>query len=120
MAKIGNFEIKGFFYDDARFPRGFRKSGEFTVAESDILESYGHTLKALSEGRQQPNSSQESRFVKVCQSKAKPVSFIEKTWMKYLEKKNRHTVATSFSISSSHRYRESDISYDDQSIPHNI
>ena len=32
------------FYDNTKFPRGFAKSGDFTLAEEEILTLYGLSL----------------------------------------------------------------------------
>ncbi len=106
MALIDGFEAGPRFYDDVHFPRGFRKSGEFTIAESDILETYGRTLEALGNGRRTPCSSEEARMVKVCQSTAKPKSLIEKTWVKFLTKRGRRVIVPSFSLSSGHHHTD--------------
>ena len=33
------------FYDDQNFPRGFSRSGNFTLLEASILEQHGIVLK---------------------------------------------------------------------------
>ncbi len=38
------------FTDYKNFPRGFTKSGDFTIAQSKILETYGNSLIALKDG----------------------------------------------------------------------
>ncbi|MCZ8489427.1 DUF413 domain-containing protein [Vibrio lentus] len=38
------------FSDFKNFPRGFAKSGDFTIAQSQILESFGNALIALRDG----------------------------------------------------------------------
>ncbi|MEZ9213061.1 DUF413 domain-containing protein, partial [Vibrio lentus] len=38
------------FNDFKNFPRGFAKSGDFTIAQSQILESFGNALIALRDG----------------------------------------------------------------------
>ncbi|MCX9525385.1 DUF413 domain-containing protein, partial [Vibrio cholerae] len=38
------------FFDTKKFPRGFAKSGDFTLAEEDILTRYGDTMLGLESG----------------------------------------------------------------------
>ena len=33
------------FFDNEKFPRGFAKSGDFTLAEEEILTLYGDTMQ---------------------------------------------------------------------------
>lgn len=39
------------FYDDANFPKGFKRSGDFTNKEAELLELHGHAMKNLAEGK---------------------------------------------------------------------
>lgn len=73
------------YFDDANFPRGFSRSGEFNVAESKILSDYGITLKNLVSGSLEPSNSEENRFIQVFERRTEAESQIEKTWQKYLE-----------------------------------
>lgn len=73
------------YYDDLNFPRGFSRSGEFTIAESTLLNDYGHTLKSLHDGVQMPDNEEEKRFVAVVNGIEEAVSNLEKTWTKYLK-----------------------------------
>ena len=45
-----SFETSKKFFDDANFPRGFQRSGDFTRQQADILENMGDALKSLHEG----------------------------------------------------------------------
>ena len=38
---------EGKFYDDKNFPRGFNRSGVFTISEASVLENYGRSMRAL-------------------------------------------------------------------------
>lgn len=75
------------FYDDARFKRGFSRSG-FTIKEAAILESYGRTMKALSEGSMVPISDRESIFLQEVASEQKSTSEFTLCWLKYLKLSN--------------------------------
>jgi uncharacterized protein YifE (UPF0438 family) len=71
------------FIDSQFFPRGFRKSGDFSIAESDILAGLGVTLSGLSNGSLQPESAEEIQFVDVVSGKVEAQTKVEKTWLKY-------------------------------------
>ncbi len=73
------------YFDDAHFPRGFSRSGEFTIAESMIMNDYGYTLKCLHDGESMPETPEEKRFIDVVSGHADAESQIEKTWLKYLK-----------------------------------
>ena len=83
---IEGFESVGTYYDDANFPRGFSKSGEFTITESDLLHKYGLSLSALESGERSPATAQEKHFIAVCRGDKEPDSQLERTWLKYRSK----------------------------------
>ena len=87
-----SFESSRKFYDDANFPRGFHRSGDFTRAQANLLESKGAVLKALHQGEQQPADDAEARFIKVCLAEAVAETEIEKTWLRYLAALRRKQV----------------------------
>lgn len=72
------------FYDDANFPRGFNRSGEFSVAESNILTDYGLTLKKLADGSLMPENPEEKQFADVCAQKLEAETQVERAWQKYI------------------------------------
>lgn len=74
------------FYDNAKFPRGFNRSGDFTISESDILTQYGEMMLSLETGKVAPESDAEKQFVAVCQNAKEPETKLEKAWVKYVEK----------------------------------
>lgn len=84
------------FYDNIKFPHGFAKSGDFTLAEEEILTFYGSTLLGLETGEIEAINEEESRLVKVSHMKIEPDSKIEKTWFKYIKlargRKKFHTL----------------------------
>ncbi|MGY5451599.1 DUF413 domain-containing protein [Agarivorans sp. MS3-6] len=71
------------FYDDLKFKRGFSKSGDFTLLESELLSLFGETMKALETGELLPEGNQEQRFLLVTSLQLEPSSKLEKLWMKY-------------------------------------
>ena len=73
------------FYDDANFPRGFSRSGNFTLLEAEILENYGNILQALHKKTAQPSNELQTQFVKTSQGEQEPSNSFEKAWLKYLK-----------------------------------
>ncbi|MCC5852347.1 MAG: DUF413 domain-containing protein [Alkalimonas sp.] len=84
------------FFDDRNFPKGFTRSGRFTLAEGNLLEKHGIALQELEQGSRTPQTDEEHHFVLVCKGEAEAASAVEKTWLKYKqrvqEKRKFHTV----------------------------
>ncbi|MBY6195699.1 DUF413 domain-containing protein [Vibrio hangzhouensis] len=84
------------FYDNKRFRRGFAKSGDFTLAEEDILIRFGDTMTALETGMIAPESESERHFLQVLADESHAESKLEKTWVKYIhlarDRKKFHTL----------------------------
>jgi len=80
------------------------RSGDYTLAEVQLLEQYGVALSELASGKRSPINEQEQHFVDVCAGKAEPTYKIEKVWMKYQNKvltpKQFHTLFGKAKISS--------------------
>lgn len=74
----------GPFYDNKHFARGFSKSGNFTLAEDEMLTYFGKTLIALENGELEPINDAEKHFVKVVQQQVEPETKLERTWLKYV------------------------------------
>ncbi|CCQ10180.1 FIG00951646: hypothetical protein [Pseudoalteromonas luteoviolacea B = ATCC 29581] len=73
------------FYDDANFPRGFARSGNFTIVEADILANHGAVLKGLYSKTLEPQNSFHTQFVHVMENGLEPTNAFERTWIKYLK-----------------------------------
>ncbi len=73
------------FNDFKHFPRGLRRSGEFTVAEADSLEKYGTVMLALYQGNLAPRDDVESAFIEQVKSCAAGNNPHAKVWFKYLK-----------------------------------
>ena len=84
--QFNEFEQQGPFYDNTNFPRGFNKSGEFTLNESDLLTRYGKHLRLLETQDVGKQSTAQKRFIKVCRGEVEAESTLEKAWMKYRTK----------------------------------
>ncbi len=80
-----NIRIGAKLYSDVeRFPYGFKKSGDFSIAEATILSTLGLTLRDLESGLLKPKSTDEEHFVQVTRGLAEPVTKVERTWQKYV------------------------------------
>jgi len=84
------------FYDDKAFPRGFAKSGNFTILEEELLIYYGDTMVNLESGELKPENSEEKHFLKVLKDPKKANTKLETTWLKYIKlaraRKQFHTL----------------------------
>lgn len=72
------------FIDRVKFPYGFRKAGDFSIAEADLLTKYGKTLLNLESGTDSPQSSDEQHFVEFVAGKVPASNSLEKVWQKYV------------------------------------
>ena len=77
------------FYDTKKFPRGFHKYGEFTKDEANMLHTYGCELADLEKGDKKPDNKLQKQFLAVCRGERAAETFVEKTWLKYLDRLNR-------------------------------
>jgi uncharacterized protein YifE (UPF0438 family) len=83
MTLIQGFIFEDKFYDDVNFPRGFGKSGDFTIAEAELLVNLGRRLFKLEQGLCKPENQVEEQFFKVCVSQLEGQTKIELLWKKY-------------------------------------
>ncbi|GGA69685.1 hypothetical protein GCM10011369_09180 [Neiella marina] len=73
------------YYDFVKFPRGFNKTGDFTLKEADLLTLFGHTLVSLEQKQLEPMGSEELHFVEVISGLTEPQTLLEKVWLKYIK-----------------------------------
>lgn len=83
MTLVQGFIQQELFYDDVHFPRGFRKSGDFSIAESELLTNVGSRLFSLEQGHRKPENQVEVQFVNMCSSKIEGQTKVEVLWQKY-------------------------------------
>jgi hypothetical protein len=102
MEQAMDIRKEGPFYDDTNYPRGFSKHGVFTINEASALHEYGRVLKKLALGELVAESDAEKHFVKVCQLKAKPKTYLEKLWLKYQHSIGARAVFFTLFSSSNH------------------
>ncbi|CCO46154.1 conserved hypothetical protein [Vibrio nigripulchritudo SOn1] len=105
------------FFDNKKFPRGFGKSGDFTLVEADLLTTYGETLNSLQHGELEPENSEEKHFLKVLENPGKAKTKLEKVWLKYHKiAYGRRTFHTLHTMSKHSEDEESDdvVTIDDE------
>src|SRR5574344_800251 len=59
-----SFESEKPFNDFQHFARGIRRSGHFTINESNLLTAYGTAMMELYKGERKPKTPEEKEFVK--------------------------------------------------------
>jgi uncharacterized protein len=80
-----SFESDKRFNDFKHFPRGLRRSGEFTVAEADSLEKYGTSMLAIYQGNLAPRDEVETAFAEQLKAGEPGSNPHAKVWFKYLK-----------------------------------
>tara|TARA_Y100000296_G_scaffold82373_1_gene111380 strand:+ start:448 stop:804 length:357 start_codon:yes stop_codon:yes gene_type:complete len=104
------------FIDRQKFPYGFRKSGDFSITEADILTNYGKTLLGLESGALSPESEDEEHFVKFISGEVEAANNLEKAWAKYVKlargKKHFYTLHSSASNQSDYDDDHSEEEFD--------
>ncbi|PSW04372.1 DUF413 domain-containing protein [Photobacterium lipolyticum] len=106
---------EGKFYDDKNFPRGFNRSGDFTINEADTLENFGRTMKALYEGQITPVEESEVNFIKEITGQQEVTSHYARCWVKYLNKTQNKSITYTLcntQRNSNESYGESDVEFD--------
>lgn len=87
MKLVHGFIAESPFYDDVHFPRGFSKSGNFTIAESELLTQVGKRLFMLEQGLSKPENAVEKQFVQFCtaqkEEELEGQNKVEMLWTKY-------------------------------------
>lgn len=73
------------FTDDINFSRGFRKSGDFTLLEAEVLSLYGETMLSLETGILEPLTLEENNFVSMLKQPQKAKTKLELVWIKYIK-----------------------------------
>jgi uncharacterized protein YifE (UPF0438 family) len=78
-----SFQSTKRFYDDANFPKGFKRCGDFTNKEAELLELHGQAMNNLVDGSQLPCNVDEDQFMQVVQGILPASSPMELLWSKY-------------------------------------
>lgn len=104
------------FADRAKFPYGFRKSGDFSIVEADLLAKFGETLALLEAGELMPETDDEVHFVQFVRGETDAHNSLEKAWRKYATlargKKHFYTLHSSASNQSDYDEDFSDEAFD--------
>lgn len=80
------------FNDVKNFPYGFSRSGDFSFAEAQLLEKYGHLCQALLNGEVSDLTEEDKHFILAVKGETAPNAQIEYTWLKYLKVTKRDHV----------------------------
>ncbi|MBF7075036.1 DUF413 domain-containing protein [Glaciecola sp. MH2013] len=106
------------FRDDKRFPYGFAKSGDFSIAEANALSTFGATLAGLEDGSLLPETDEERHFVSVVNGFEEVSNGIEKAWMKYirLARQRRNFFSVHSTAASALLDGDDDYAQDDDSL----
>ncbi|MCM2678455.1 DUF413 domain-containing protein [Echinimonas agarilytica] len=81
------------FQDLKNYPYGFSRSGDFSIKESQVLESNGRKMAAFADGLVQPQDNEETRLVQVIRGEVPAETLLERVWMKYQNRINRPHVS---------------------------
>lgn len=106
------------FFDNVKFPRGFAKSGDFTLAEEELLITYGDTMLGLESGDLLPESAEEAHFIKAIENPVKAKSKLERVWLKYTQlargRKRFHTLNGRNKPEAGDDYNEEEVSLSEE------
>lgn len=79
------FLVEKLFKDSVNFPYGFRKSGDFSIPEADLLATLGNRLASLEQKVVEPENQVEKNFVEMCEAGREAQTKVELLWQKYLK-----------------------------------
>ena len=88
------------FRDSQNFPYGFARSGEFTIEQARMIETYGNAYHELCSGVRQPNGDEEQAFVAFCHGEKDAETNHELVWKRYQNRVNRSRMIYSLANSS--------------------
>ena len=80
-----SFESEKPFNDFTHFARGIRRSGDFTIKESNLLEECGTAMMELYKGTRKPKTEEEKVFVEQLTSDEVITDKNAKIFKKYLQ-----------------------------------
>jgi len=110
---------EGKFYDDKNFPRGFNRTGVFTISEAMLLENYGRIMRSLQDGILEPISESEHQFLAEIRGQLDVQSDFAKCWMKYTDKTSNKVRSYTLCVSQRRKINTYDED-DNESIGDNI
>ncbi|MCU4674421.1 DUF413 domain-containing protein [Catenovulum sp. 2E275] len=89
MAKTKQQLLSRIYDDPKNYPYGFRRSGDFSINESDALSKYGCLFNALYKGEITASDEQDNRIISIMRGEASAESVEEVAWQKYQSRLNR-------------------------------
>ncbi|MBC7005199.1 DUF413 domain-containing protein [Photobacterium sp. BZF1] len=106
----------GKFYDDKNFPRGFNRSGVFTIGEAQLLENFGRTMRGLADGSLFPETENEQEFLAEISGTTEIHTSYAKCWSKYVNKTTNkvrsYTLCVSQRKQNNNDYEDDDVDTD--------
>lgn len=96
MSKKTSFSSDTKFFGERYFPYGLSRSGEFTRAQVELLESHGKAYESLHLGKQEALTQEEKEFVAVCLGEKEPETSHEKVWSLFCRKTTQPPVVSAF------------------------
>lgn len=101
------------FFDNVHFPRGFNRSGIFSVKEADILTATGVVVRQLAESTIEPADEAQADIQRVLLGTKEPETSFEKMWSKYYRHISTRRCPLSLSSSTAGSGMGMDDSYSD-------
>ncbi len=80
------------FYDDDLFARGFSRSGDFSLAESELLLHYGHLCQAIERNILLNPTHEDRQLALEINGHVKPKSQLAKVWLKYRQLRQKKAI----------------------------
>lgn len=111
-----SFESEKLFNDFQHFARGIRRSGEFSIRESTILENYGTAMMELHLGEREPADETEKVFLEQLHSGdviTDPNAKIFKKYLQVIQPRRLHRLC---SVGADDENAGTDFSSDDGSL----
>lgn len=81
--------LKSVFSDPKNYPYGFSRSGDFSIAESKALNSFGCLFAALIDGKFEPENDDDHYIIAVAHGVEEPKDTAQRAWLKYQKRINR-------------------------------
>lgn len=101
--QVSSFSATTEFKDPKNFPYGFKRSGEFTQQQAELLARHGHAYHALHAGDRAPLTAEEEAFILFCNGEHDAQTGHEKAWKRYLTLCDKRAHRPAVSLSSAAR-----------------
>lgn len=99
MAASKQTYLSRIYNDFKNYPYGFRRSGDFSIKESEALEKYGLWFDALDKGLIEAEDDEDRRTIAVLKGIEAPESPAETAWVKYIKRINRPKMGSVYGTS---------------------